>query len=156
MLSNIDHINIVVTDLGRSIAFYQDLLGFRETMRARLEGEWIESITGVKGVVADCVYLELPSGPRLELLQFLSPAIGEPLAPNSLPNTLGLRHMAFRVDDIDAEYQRLEGLGVRFVGPPQAVPTGLVKHSTGRKRLCYFHDPDGVLLEIAEFQPNPT
>lgn len=153
MLLNIDHVNIVVKDLDGALRFYRDLLGLRETMRARLEGGWIEQVTGVAGVVADCVYLELPEGARLELLRFLAPETGAPLDPNALPSTPGLRHLAFRVDDLDAEYGRLRAAGVRFINPPAAVPTATVRHATGRKRLCYFHGPEGVLLEIAEFRP---
>jgi catechol 2,3-dioxygenase-like lactoylglutathione lyase family enzyme len=37
------------------------------------------------------------------------------------------------------------------VADPVAVPEGVVKHTAGRKRLLYFHDPDGVLLELAEY-----
>jgi len=40
---------------------------------------------------------------------------------------------------------------VRFVGPPTAVPAAAVQHAEGRKRLCYFRDPDGVVLELAEY-----
>lgn len=153
MLLNIDHINIVVKDLEGALRFYRDLLGLKETKRARLEGAWIEQVTGVAGAVADCVYLELPESARLELLCFLAPETGEPLHPNSLPNTPGLRHLAFRVDDMDAEYHRLRDAGVTFINPPTVVPDTIVKHSAGRKRLCYFHGPEGVLLEIAEFRP---
>jgi catechol 2,3-dioxygenase-like lactoylglutathione lyase family enzyme len=153
MLQCLDHVNIVVKDLDRALAFYRDLLGLRETMRARLEGDWIEQVTGVRGVSADCIYLEFPSGARVELLAFRAPDNGAPLPANAMPATPGLRHIAFRVDDIDAVYTRLVAAGVKFVNPPATVPTSIVKHATGRKRLCYFHDPEGTLLEIAEFKP---
>ena len=58
----IDHINIVVSDLERSVRFYTELLGFKESKRAHLEGEWIESIVGLKGVVADVVFILAPLG----------------------------------------------------------------------------------------------
>lgn len=147
----VDHINLVVKDLEASVAFYRDVLGFQVTMRARLEGEWIETIAGLKGIEADCVYLQPPgSGPRVELLQYLSPETG-PAVP-SVPNGPGLRHIAFRVDDLDEAYGRLKSLGVRFVSPPVAVPEVVVRHGSGRKRLCYFHDPEGNILELAEFK----
>ncbi|HKQ32343.1 MAG TPA: VOC family protein, partial [Thermodesulfobacteriota bacterium] len=43
----IDHINIVVSDLEKSVRFYTELLGFIESKRAHLEGDWIESIVGL-------------------------------------------------------------------------------------------------------------
>ena len=50
MIRAVDHINLVVSDLERSVNFYTELLGFREFQRAHLEGEWIESIIGLKNV----------------------------------------------------------------------------------------------------------
>ena len=28
----------------------------------------------------------------------------------------------------------------------------VVTHDAGHKMLCYFHDPDGILLEITEYK----
>ena len=151
MIQQIDHVNIVVRDLELCVTFYKETLGLKETMRARLEGEWIEKVTGIAQAVAECVYLQPPAGPRIELLQFLSPK-GVSVERGNLANTPGIRHLAFRVEDIDAEYDRLRTAGVEFLGEPMAVPLDAVRHLSGRKRLCYFHDPEGVLLEIAEFK----
>ena len=155
MLHQIDHVNIVVKDLEASVAFYRDVLGLRETMRARLEGDWIEQVTGVAGVVAECVYLELATGTRLELLAFEQPANGAPDPLAGHPPHPGMRHIAFRVEDIHAVYTDLKARGVEFVGPPVAVPTAIHRHHSGRKWLCYFHGPEGVLLEICEFIAAP-
>ena len=153
MISRLDHYNIVTADMGRAVAFYTGLLGFREAGRAVLEGEWIGAIVGLSGVRAEVVFLAPPDegGPRLELLRYLSPE-GEAISAASLPNTVGLRHLAFRVDDIDAAVARLRDAGVK-AGDPVTVPPGIVPGATGTKRLCYFHDPDGVLLELAEYRP---
>jgi len=50
-IERIDHINIVVSDLERSLRFYSELLGFKELKRAHLEGDWVDSIVKIKGVV---------------------------------------------------------------------------------------------------------
>ena len=94
MICAVDHINIVVFDLERSLGFYTKVLGFKETHRAYLEGGWVESIVGLKGVRANVAYVIAPAGaPRLELLCYESPT-GDKLPENSRPNTLGLRHLA--------------------------------------------------------------
>lgn len=149
---HIDHINIVVRgDLDVMVAFYRDRLGLEVTKQACLRGEWIETVTGVRGAVADCVYLETPEpGPRVELLKYHAPA-ADPL-PATAPHSAGIRHIAFRVDDLDARHERLRAAGVVFIGPPIAVPGAVVQHEQGQKRLCYFHDPEGNLLELAEFR----
>jgi catechol 2,3-dioxygenase-like lactoylglutathione lyase family enzyme len=152
MIRAVDHINIVVSDLERSVRFYTGLLGFKEIRRGHLEGEWIESVAGLKGVRADVVYMIAPAGgPRLELLCYVSPA-GETISANSCANTTGLRHLAMQVDDIEAEARRLKAAGVQFIGNPVSVPTRTIAHDAGDKVLCYFLDPDGVLLELAEYQ----
>jgi len=148
----IDHINIVVSDLERSVKFYTEILGFEKTNSAHLEGDWIESIVGIKGVVADVVFIVAPAGePRIELLRYKFP-IGESIPLNSLANTIGLRHIALRVDDIQASAKKLKDAGVRLLSEPVTVPTTVVTHDAGHKMLCYFYDPDGVLLEITEYK----
>jgi glyoxylase I family protein len=147
----VDHVNIVVTDLDRSVAFYTDLLGFRETRRATLEGGWIDAVAGLDGVRARVVYVQPPGdGPRIELIQYDMPP-GALIPENARANTVGLRHIAFRTDDLGEAVRRLELAGVTFLGSPQTVPDGVVRHDAGRKTLVYFHDPDGVILELAGY-----
>jgi len=146
----INHVNIVVSDMERSVAFYVGLLGLQVIYECELEGEWIESVAGLPGVRARCVFVQ-PSGggARFELLQYLTPQ-GATLPEDSLANTMGLRHVAFEVDDLDALYSRLCAAGVSFVSPPVTVPFMVVGNI--RKRLCYLYDPDGALLEIADYR----
>jgi len=39
-----------------------------------------------------------------------------------------------------------------MIGPPVSPPSSVIRHDTGQKTLCYFHDPDGVLLELAQYK----
>ncbi len=152
MPGSIDHVNIVVTDLDRSVAFYTGLLGFVETRRATLEGGWIDAVAGLDGVRARVVYVQPPGdGPRIELIHYDMPP-GALIPENMRANTVGLRHIAFRTDNLDEVVRRLEQAGVAFLGSPQTVPDGVVRHDAGRKTLVYFHDPDGVILELAGYE----
>jgi len=154
MIRGIDHLNIVVADMARSLAFYCDVLGGTKTKEAHLEGEWIEKIVGLSGVKAHAVFVELPGGgPRIELLHYHSPE-GAALPENAKPNTRGLRHFALRVDDIFAVTARLRAAGVEVWGEPTKVPGGVVKFDEGGggKTLVYFLDPDGVIIELAEYR----
>jgi catechol 2,3-dioxygenase-like lactoylglutathione lyase family enzyme len=152
MLSAIDHVNLVVADLPRMLAFYRDLLGLSVTKQVTISGDWIGSTVGLSGVRAEVVYLDLPSGPRIELLRYLSPgALNVPGVDR--PNAIGLRHLAFRVEDIDAAADRLRRAGVELFSDVQTVPESQVTYAGGvRKRLVYFRDPEGNILELCEYR----
>ena len=159
MIHSIDHVNLVVADLDRSVAFYTGVLGLRKTQDVTMEGAWIEEIVRLPGVKGRVAFVEAPDGRvRIELLQYVAPA-GLAIPANSLANTLGLRHLAFRVSDIAAFAQRLRAANVTLLSDPVKVPAGVVRFASGDKRLLYFLDPDGVLLELAEYgeaAPAPT
>ncbi|MBU0683449.1 MAG: VOC family protein [Candidatus Omnitrophota bacterium] len=151
MIKTINHINIVVANLERSVKFYTDVLGFKEVKRAKLQGEWIEKIVGLKNVSADVAYVVPPSGAlRIELLEYSSPK-GENVDINSLANTVGLRHIAFQVEGIYDFVVRLKEKNVKFISSPVKVPGSTIQHDEGYKILCYFLDPDGAILELAEY-----
>jgi len=153
MIQGIDHLNVVVADMARAVKFYIEVLGFVKTKEAQLSGEWIERIVGLKGVRAHAVFVELPGGgPRIELLKYDAPA-GVTLTENSRANTLGLRHFALRVSDIAAMTAKLRSAGVPVFSDPVRVPDGVVRFDAGAtKTLVYFLDPDGVIIELAEYR----
>jgi catechol 2,3-dioxygenase-like lactoylglutathione lyase family enzyme len=151
MIRAIDHINIVVADLDRSVKFYTELLGFRKTHDVTMEGKWIEEIIGLRGVKGFVAFVEAPGGGmRIELVEYRAPA-GLAVPENSRANTRGLRHIAFRVEDIAAMATKLRAAGVTLFSDPVRVPAGVVKFAAGDKTLLYFLDPDGVILELAEY-----
>ena len=143
MLSKIDHINIVVSDLETTRRFFLQL-GFSVEDTARLEGEWISKIVGIEGAIADYISLSLPNNPtRIELIQYHSPDSGIDQDMHK-PNQIGFRHIAFQVDCIEEEVEKLTRLGIKMVGSIQAYP------KTGKK-LVYFYGPDNILLEYAQY-----
>jgi catechol 2,3-dioxygenase-like lactoylglutathione lyase family enzyme len=149
----IDHVNLVVQDLERMVAFYRDALGLKETKRVTITGGWVAATVGLPEVHADVVYLDLAAGPRIELIRYNRPAAERP-AGVERPNAPGLRHIAFRIDDIDAIVARLRSAGVKFFSDVQQVPDTQVTYAGGiRKRLIYFADPEGNLLEFCEYKP---
>lgn len=147
-LSHVDHVNVVVSDMERSLRFYVGALGMEQTFSGELTGEWIEQVSGLAGVSALCAFCQ-PSGggTRVELLQYRAPN-GAKLPDNALANTLGVRHFALEVDDIAAWHERLAKAGVQFVSPPVRVPFPV---RGACKRLCYLRDPDGTLIELASY-----
>ncbi len=60
----------------------------------------------------------------------------EAMAPDSMKSaSRGGVTLMFEVEEVDREYERLQGLGVEFVKPPQTHPWGA--------RSFWFRDPDG-------------
>jgi catechol 2,3-dioxygenase-like lactoylglutathione lyase family enzyme len=152
MIRAVDHINIGVTDLPRSVRFYTEVLGFRLAKEASLEGAWIDRIVGLQGVRGRVAYVVAPAGePRIELLAYAAPVGANP-TENNRANTVGLRHIALQVDDIAAMTAQLRAAGVTVFSDPVKVPQGVVNHDAGEKTLVYFLDPDGVILELAEYK----
>jgi len=147
----IDHINLVVNDLKAMTAFYETALEMKVTKRVTISGEWIDEVVGLKGARGDVVYLELPTGPRIELIRYHSPAA--PPHQIHAANAFGIRHIAFRVDGIDALVDRLRAAGVKFFSAVQDVPDSQVTYASGvKKRLVYFRDPEGNILELCEYR----
>ena len=152
LIARVDHVNIVVRDTQPMVVFYRDVLGMKVTKDVNISGDWIEQVVGLKDVEARVVYLELPSGPRLELIEYESPAM---IDSDQLgqPQMRGLRHLAFAVNDIDEVHKRLDAAGVQFMSSVQQVPDAQVTFdASARKHLVYFRDPDGNLLELCQYK----
>lgn len=151
MIEQIDHVNIVVNDMAMMLAFYKNDLGLNCVKEVTISGTWVEQVVGLKGVKAEVVYLEFTAGPRIELIRYLSPP-GMVLQGLSIANTFGIRHIAFRVRDIDDWVEKLKKKGIRFSGAVQQASKKQVRYTGGaRKRLVYFYDPEGNILEFCEY-----
>lgn len=152
MIESIDHVNLVVRDLPRMTGFYRDALGFQVTKQVTISGGWIDATVGLTGVLADVVYLDLPSGPRIELIAYHAPQ-GSECSNKNEPNAFGFRHIAFRVSGINELAERLRQIGVCFQSEVNSVPENQVTYSGGvKKQLVYFRDPEGNILELCEYK----
>ncbi len=149
-MSRLDHVNLVVADLERAAHFYEHVFGWRRGFSATLQGDWIETVSGLPNVSATCLFLESPEngGARIELIRYDSPE-GKTIELNSTANTLGVRHIAFEVESIETTLQKVRELGLKTSGEVVEVPFRV--GSLGAKRLVYFHDFDGVLVEAAAY-----
>ncbi|HWG02351.1 MAG TPA: VOC family protein [Trebonia sp.] len=108
----------------------------------RIEGAWVDRVTGLDGVQLDMVSVSAPDdGSWLELTKFRQPAERAAAQPPA-PNRPGFRHIACVVDDLDGVVQRLRANGFDTVGD-------IVNHE-GVFRLCYVGGPEGLLVELAE------
>ncbi len=151
MLEHIDHVNLVVADMRAMIDFYCEVLGMRLARKVQISGPWIDDVTGLKDVTADVAFLEAPSGPAIELIHYHRPR-GSRAAGQGIANTFGLRHIAFRVSDIDRLAAAIRAAGVPLLSEVHRVPTAQVAFAQAQKRLVYFRDPEGNLLELCAYE----
>lgn len=125
-LNGVHHIAIICSDYQRSKHFYCEVLGLsivREIYRAERDSYKLD--------------LEVAGQYQVELFSFPNP---QPRP--SRPEAAGLRHLAFKVDDIDIAIAHLNDNGV-ITEPVK------VDEFTG-KRYTFFPDPDGLPLELYE------
>jgi catechol 2,3-dioxygenase-like lactoylglutathione lyase family enzyme len=136
-----DHVGIVVDDLAAATAFFVEL-GLELQGEASVEGDWVDRVVGLEGVRAEIAMMETPDGHgRLELSKFHRPP--SPGSDRNAPaNTLGIRHVTFEVDDIDAVVAGLRAHGAELVGE--------VERYGDIYRLCYIRGPEGIIVELAE------
>ena len=119
------HVAIIVSDYRRAKEFYVEKLGLpvlRENFRPD-RGDW---------------KLDLRFGDS-ELEIFAIP--GAPPRP-SYPEALGLRHLAFRVEDVEEAVWFLAQRGIHCEPVRLDAFTG--------KKMTFFRDPDGLPLELHE------
>lgn len=138
------HLGICVADMERSLAFYSSVLGFREVGRFADKNGFSARFLELPGVCLAAVYLER-DGVRVELLHFEQPRAVGPAARRPM-NQLGITHLSFVVDDLDATIA-----AVRECGGSVIDATRMEAHS----RAIFATDPDGTRLELIERAGDP-
>ncbi len=140
-IQRLENVGIVVEDLKAASAFFVEL-GLTVLGEGPVEGDWVDRVVGLEDVRVRVAMLETPDGHgRLELMQFAAPAAieGDGGAP---PNTLGIRRIAFAVDDIDTAVEGLQERGVGLLGE-------VVQYGEDY-RLCYVRGPEGIIVMLSE------
>lgn len=136
-----DHVGITVEDLDAATAFFV-ALGCEVEGRTLLEGDFVDTVIGIRGSRVDMVLLRLPGGGTgLELSRFLRPE-QEPGAAGALSTRTGLRNVTFEVDDLLRLVERLAGDGYDLVGG--------IGEDGQVWRMAQVRGPSGILVGLAE------
>ncbi len=120
---HLEHVNLTVSDLARSIDFYCRAFGYRVRWRGKTT-----SGTPAAHVGDDRCYVAM----------FQAPTPGSAEIDYA---AVGFNHFGLVVDDLDAMRQRLTALGVQ--------PTADQNYEPGRR--FYFTDPDGIEIELVQY-----
>jgi catechol 2,3-dioxygenase-like lactoylglutathione lyase family enzyme len=122
--------SVLVDDQAKALAFYTDVLGFvKKTDIPTGDARWLTVVSP-----------EAPDGVELLLEPDEHPAarpFKQALVADGIPYT------SFAVDDVQAEFDRLSGLGVLFTQPPTEM---------GPVTTAVFDDTCGNLIQIAAMQ----
>ncbi|MET0546558.1 MAG: VOC family protein [Caulobacterales bacterium] len=115
------HTMVRVTDIDKSLAFYCDALGLRETKRYEVEqGRFT------------LVFLAAPESPDAEIEMTYN------WDPEPYDGGRNFGHLAFEVDDIYAACDRLQSKGVTINRPPRD------------GRMAFVRSPDGISIELLQ------
>jgi len=136
-----DHVGVTVRDLDLVTAFFV-ALGLEVEGRSVVEGDFIDTVTGIPNSRTEIVMVKPPGGgTAVELSSFERPE-PEPGSPDARANRLGLRSLAFEVDDVQVQVDRLaaEGYGL----------DGGVGQYENAWRMAYVRGPEGIIVALAE------
>ena len=145
-MKGIFHTGITVSNLDRALEFYRDVLGLEIMVGPTDTIEGDDVSRGIRVPDAKFRLAVLKAGnSTVELLEYFNPpsSVEKPLPVNNL----GAMHVAFQVEHAEAKMKELEAKGIEFFTPLNVVEDGPLK---GWKWV-YFQDPDGITLEMIEY-----
>ena len=135
-MRKIEHLGIAVADLKKSNELFQRLLGNAPYKSEAVASEGVETSFFQVGDT------------KIELLQ--ASTAESPIAKFISKKSEGIHHIAFDVEDIYAEMDRLKAAGFEILNE---VP----KKGADRKIVVFLHpkSTNGVLVELCQEDPNP-
>ena len=127
----IEHIGIAVHDIEASNKVFTKIFG-----KESYKSESVES----ESVVTS--FFQVGES-KIELVAATNQY--SPIAKYLTTNREGIHHIAFDVEDINAEMKRLQSVGIRTL-------TDQPKQGADNKLICFLHpkDTNGVLIELCQ------
>jgi catechol 2,3-dioxygenase-like lactoylglutathione lyase family enzyme len=153
----VSHIAIGVSDMAKSRHFYRDILGMRVTLDDPYEnpdGKLPDTVGDERGQSRHAVYLrweeeDAPDSSFIVLTQY-----GDARGSGVALDDIGISHVSFWVDDVDAVYRRVVAHGVDVMVKPHIGDTVSYGEAPGGKiKTILFRDPDGTILQVDERLP---
>lgn len=140
-IKHFDHVGITVADLDTALSFFVSL-GLEIEGRMFMEGEFVDTVTGIPKSRSEIATLLFPGGgTKLELSTFVRPE-HQPGSPTALSTEIGLRNIAFEVEDLKSMVDQLVADGYSLVGG--------IGEWENAWRMTYVRGPDGIIVALAE------
>ncbi len=126
MFKRIDHVEIVPSEMERTLQFYREILGFEIWQRQQVNMPPLQEV----------VYLKLAD----TMLEILS--VDDAEEPSSSQWQVGYRMMALEVEDMEEVVRYLQERGVETTWGPMDL---------GGTKRAEIKDPDGLAIELREW-----
>jgi len=143
------HTNIIARDWKKLSLFYQRVFGCKPlTPQRDLCGDWLNRLTGIPDAHIVGEHLTLPGyGDNLPTLEIFSYDHMDDKNPKVI-NGIGLAHLAFEVEDIDAILKKIKQEGGEQLGELEKAnyPNNVTA------TFVYAKDIEGNLLELQNWQ----
>lgn len=141
-IKRFDHIGITIAHLEEATSFFEALGLYVEGRADGIEGEFLETVCGIPESRTNIVMLKAEgSDVGIELSSFEKPEHG-PGQPEAMANELGLRSLAFEVDDLRATVDELGEKGYGLIG-------GIGEYE-GVWAMAYVRGPEGLIVALAQ------
>ena len=127
MFSNIHHIAIIGTNYQKTREFYVEKLGFKVISEYNRKNKNDIIINVQQGNLVLEIFIKEDAPPRPKITN---------------PELSGLRHLAFKVNDVEAVLEKFDELDI--------VHEELRYDDFDNRKMAFFFDPDGLPLEIHE------
>lgn len=131
MLKKIEHIGIAVHSIEESLPVFESLLGSKSYKTETVNSEFVKT-----------AFITIGES-KIELIEATS--MDSPIAKFLSKNKSGFHHMAFEVDNIETEIQRLENEGFHLIHKSP-------KKGADNKLIAFLHPKSthGVLIELCQ------
>jgi methylmalonyl-CoA/ethylmalonyl-CoA epimerase len=131
MMLKVEHLGVAVSNLAASEALFTQLLGKPSYKTEEVESEGVKTMFFQTGDT------------KIELLE--ATRDDSPIAKFIAKKGEGIHHIAFEVEDIHAEMQRLQGEGFTLLNETP-------KKGADNKLICFLHPKGthGVLVELCQ------
>lgn len=143
----IDHTAIVVSITDESLKFYRDLLGMRVAGESENYGPEQERLNNVFGARLRITALKAPSGPGIELLEYLTPQDGRPTPKDIRANDLAHWQTTLLLASTDEAERKLRRARSWFVS---SGTVAMPEEKLGFRKALLVRDADGHGLRFVE------
>ncbi|MFY1683442.1 VOC family protein [Micromonospora sp.] len=145
-----NHIGVPVSDLDRSVRWYEDVLGIAANgVTISADSAALGAVVEVENPAMRAVFSLAGDNVLLELIQYDRPA---PKPFEGRNCDVGVMHLCFEVDDMDTAVRHLRERGVHLNADPVVLMSGDGIHAgeLAGTKILYLRDPDGIQLELFE------